>query len=546
MKKAKHVIVGVTLLSLLLFAFSGCKKFVLDGDGMVNSEPVSVSTTETVPAVEITQPSVQKGVAAIYNDQLIFRVYGAASLDPTALGCNYSDYNYPYTNNSLYAYDFSGKEAKEFMEDKGYGKFYVVDDMLYSQEKKESGGSFVYSRSLKDGDYNVICNGEIKDFSADGKFFMVDASNYEFEEYNYFLYDVSDLSKPVYTVSLDSSIAYNYQFIGLDDSHTYFIRNDSDYYTVVCYSIVGDEHDLATYSLDDQDYTYGVYEGEYTIDNSSEEPVLTFTLNHYEGTGLFYSGSTDITVNVAVGVAKAPEASKEFREGTTDPQYKKEEKAAPFAKFETPKGTAFTSSVWECENFENGTFFVLADSLRYPFEDVGWRYAYTLLNLHYYFLDEGSDTPVLLKDMYAPGGTKGLITEVDSDDIPQTVYAFVKFVGTPGVNPTQCIYQLAIISGPEMPIEYSPNYYSAEISKDCLFETLASDDLMDWEIKDLDGFTKDMENNKEIYIDSLPDIAEFDDSYDVDEKFDYLNSFCCHLGFDKDGKVNYIRPVVMD
>ena len=69
---------------------------------------------------------------------------------------------------------------------------------------------------------------------------------------------------------------------------------------------------------------------------------------------------------------------------------------------------------------------------------------------------------------------------------------------------------------------------------------------MDWEIKDLDGFTKDMENNKEIYIDSLPDIAEFDDSYDVDEKFDYLNSFCCHLGFDKDGKVNYIRPVVMD
>ena len=114
------------------------------------------------------------------------------------------------------------------MEDKGYGKFYVVDDMLYSQEKKESGGSFVYSRSLKDGDYNVICNGEIKDFSADGKFFMVDASNYEFEEYNYFLYDVSDLSKPVYTVSLDSSIAYNYQFIGLDDSHTYFIRNDSD------------------------------------------------------------------------------------------------------------------------------------------------------------------------------------------------------------------------------------------------------------------------------------------------------------------------------
>ena len=543
MRKTKNVLVGLLILVLSVFALSGCKKMVLDGDGMVNSEPVSEPTDVTEPAV--TEPSVQKGIAAIYNDRLIFRLYGSPAIDMYALGADYSDYNYPYTNNPLYAYDFSGSEAKEFMEDKGYGNFYIVGDMLYSQEKKEAGGSFVYCRDLKSGDYTVICNGEIRDFTDEGKYFVVDGSNYEFEEYNYFLYDTVDLANPVTTITFESGNAYNYQLIGLDDSYVYFIRNDDDHYTVVCYNHLGEEFALATYSLKDQDYSYGVYEGDYRLVKTSTGLDLEFTLNHYEGTGLFYAGCTSISVKVNPGIAQIPEANKYFNEGDTDPKSEKQKDVAGFVNPTSKEGESFITSIWKCQNLERGTFFIVADSVRDPMGDIGWRYSYYLLNLHYYFLESGSASPVLLKDMYQPGGTVGMISEISHTDTPPSIYAFARFVGKPGEKSSKCLYQMAEINGPEAPIDYS-NVYSADISDDCLFETLASENLDDWEIKDFDGFTADMKENAAIYIDSLPEKDMFSDSYEIDNDFNFENSFCCHLGFDKDGKINYIRPVIMD
>jgi hypothetical protein len=147
--------------------------------------------------------------------------------------------------------------------------------------------------------------------------------------------------------------------------------------------------------------------------------------------------------------------------------------------------------------------------------------------------------------MYAPAGTNGKITDLEYGEYAPTVCAFAQFVGKPGEKAATCFYQMASINGPEAPIEYS-NSYKAEISEDCVFETLASEDLEDWKIVDFAGFTEEMKDNDAIYIDSLPNKAEFDDSFELENDLNFENSFCCHLGFDKDGKINYIRPVIMD
>ena len=229
----------------------------------------------------------------------------------------------------------------------------------------------------------------------------------------------------------------------------------------------------------------------------------------------------------------------------TDPESEKQKNVAGFVNPSAKEGEAFITSIWKCQNLERGTFFIVADSVRDPMGDIGWRYSYKLMNLHYFFLDKGSSSPVLLKDLFNPAGTDGIISEVNFDKVAPTIYAFARFVGKPGEKSTKCLYQMAEINGPEAPIDYS-NVYSADISSDCLFETLASENLDDWEIKDFDGFTADMKENAAIYIDSLPEKDMFSDSYEIDNDFNFENSFCCHLGFDKDGKINYIRPVIMD
>ena len=36
------------------------------------------------------------------------------------------------------------------------------------------------------------------------------------------------------------------------------------------------------------------------------------------------------------------------------------------------------------------------------------------------------------------------------------------------------------------------------------------------------------------------------DGYDCNETLDFEDSLCVHIGFDEDGKINYMRPVIMD
>ena len=56
---------------------------------------------------------------------------------------------------------------------------------------------------------------------------------------------------------------------------------------------------------------------------------------------------------------------------------------------------------------------------------------------------------------------------------------------------------------------------------------------------------KDKEKtNKNIYRAALPELGY--DGYDCNETLDFEDSLCVHIGFDEDGKINYMRPVIMD
>ena len=189
------------------------------------------------------------------------------------------------------------------------------------------------------------------------------------------------------------------------------------------------------------------------------------------------------------------------------------------------------------ETVYDKTFAMVADC----FYSAMWNQAqmgtYQLLDLDYYYFDDVNTTPVLF-----------------NDDNPTTHTLIVRawFVGKKGEKPEKLLFQHASLSGPEGPQEFDEILYTAEFSDDFVFEHIPENgDIYDeFETDDMDYMVKYFnEDFYNPYVEKLVPTDEFT-NYEV-PKMDWNDPNSTtftflHIGFDRDGKINYLRQVIMD
>ena len=572
MRKRKLLPVSLALTLSLSLMLGGCN--ILQNPGNNTPETPSGSTvTSEVPDIENPSESLnsdwekpseiaeeeltaQCGSFVQYDGKILFRMYNDSSVDGIGLFGKFSEMGYPYLPNALYTFDPANPAGKaEYLcDDMGCDDLYLVGDTLYSMAANQDTSWRVTKRKLPDGDAVDICNGMMIGFSPDGKTFITG-------DYSGDYLDTGDGSAPdaYYTVRKTSDDTNgiglffhgdsNYgDFIGMDDKHAFFASYLADGGDYILYQFDYSGTCTALAKIDFDDTFSAAFEGKPVI----QDDKISFTANSYEGTGGFYGGTAYIEVPVdptdSGSADPLYEAKIEYYH-PEDPNETPENKKVPEAisDYEIPyasNGSGFARVLQYFDELPEGYFFVMNDCHRDPQEDIGWREAYSYLNSRYFFMPQDSDDPIEIAASYAPAGTVNGIMDIDYRDMAPTLDVFAQFVGKPGEKPEGLLYETAVISGPEAPVEYSGFYCYAEFSDDLKYEHPVNGDIYEFTIDGMDELVKDY-NVKEIYISSLPKMEEYL-GYEVKGGFNFTNSCSIHIAFDEDGKINYIRPVIWD
>lgn len=590
MKKTKKI-AALILAGVLTFSLSGCmKNLVLDGDGMVNSEPSpAVSEIASEPASEpvsetgwekpsdteekektgkasVELPYVQNGYAVYYDGQILYREYSSNSVTEDSLFGEFSFNGYCYQPGKLNAFDPENPEEKPktVTEDSGFGTLYLVgNDLLYSQEcadyMKDEGApeNFVYKRNLKSGEYTKLSDGVIAGFSPDGKHYATDyyATNPYLQ--HYVIYSTDDDKEAAHYTS-DSTLF----FLGMDDENAYLLKecegmneDNTPVYQVIRFGFDGSEYCLAECDFHSvSEYFYPSYDNDITITDDS----ISFRVDFYEGTSHFYSGSikTDVSKANDADPSDEPigEAKMEFFTEEDDPQAtvppSLEERKSEYADYES--GKAFGKILQYHTPLADGTFYTVAECIRNPFGDIGWRECYRLSNLNYYFIPADSDEPVLLGKMYPKLGERGNLEKYEYYEMQPDIMVKCGFLKGENDEYVGVYYEPVFVDGPESPIEESGYYYIAELADDIYYEHPHDDDIYEpFDVDGLDALTEyinswDPSGNKPVKdaeYDYEGNLVSGEQDYSIKEG----DGVCLlHLVFDENGDVYYLRPVIMD
>lgn len=546
MKKISKLIFPILLIFALVL--TGCKNQIMDGPGMVNSENPSTELTNFDYPYSDEGYTVQKGSAVIYDNKLLFRFYLSPSVEAEGIFGDFSTTLYPYEGNELYTYDIGNpdSEAEFLCKDNGYGDLYLIGNTLYSQAMSQSGSSYVYSKDLPSGSEKKLFDGEITDFSPDGKTFIV--QNYDADGISYSAYNTYPLSLEYQCFKADSSYSHAL-YLGMTDDNAFFlVYGGENHFYVYQYSSTGAVSVLCEYSTDpandlgyDKDFTY-----------NETDKTITFTLNFYQGSGHFYYSSDTVTVriNESASGSTTPMYEPEVvnTEGEEDPAFLERNELEKYAT-EFPNVSGCIQRVQKnIATTEYGRFFVIAESHRYPFEDIGWRYCYQLLNMHYMFEPNDKSGVINLKDMFQPGGSYGKLDDIAKyyEQAPSiTVLASV--VGSPDGDVKGILYQTVRINGVDIeePVEYG-TFYFAEVSDDLYYEHTVNGDIYSWEMGRYNDWIADIKQYPDNFRIGTPDNLAGFDGYDIEDSFSADNAFFWHLGFDREGKIDYIRPIIFD
>ena len=563
MKKRSLIFTSVLLASV--FCLSGCFQ-PLDGPGMVNSEPVNPSSEvvsevasdsgwekpSSAPKEEVqTVSATQKGPAVIYDNKILFRGYSSDAMEYSALFGEFQNDSYQYNESGLYTYDGNAfaDSAELLCKDNGYGDLYLSGNTLYSQTRKEiyddNFNRSVYRTKLPDGTPEIICDGTMVDMSEDGKYIAVFnwVATPKYET-TWSVYATDQISSPLYSRTImadDDSLI----FLGFAGDYGYFIQNDDEAnFKILQYDNTGKCRTLSAFTIEGEeedmmDYAYPEYHKTLAADNNN----LEFYLDYFQGTGHFYYESVKVTTPLPSDFSESEEAVStsilDFVELENDPSLT----IVPDEKMKTNTNGRFANVVQYFYPTDNGTFYEIADCHRNPMGDIGWRTCFTFFNMRYVFVNKNGEEKEVLK-MFEPLGQKSL-WELDSSDTANTLFAYAKLIGEPGKAPTAMIYETIYVEGPESPIEESDVYYIAEISDDFKYEYPEEDIYEPFTIVDLEGFTNLMKDNKEIFLKDAPK-SDVNETVEYNDSMSFENALCVHVGFDKDGKVNYLRPVIFD
>lgn len=501
------------------------------------------------------------GEAVYYNDQILFRQYSSDAYRYYALWGEFSNSDMQYIKGNLCTFDPNAPEngIKTICEDDGFGDMYLIDGQyIYSQ--KETGYSNnssdmrrVYKTSLPDGEQEEICAGAIEGFSPDGKQFTV--YNYTLDPYthNFYIFKAGDVDVDHASYQTDKTTIY----LTMDNDNAYLMeKEDDDKYIILQINNEGDIYRLAECDFSDM-AEYGTVYPEYTKKGYVDNGKLHLQFDFYEGTGHFYYASAKVTVPVCEDEGSLDdvlyEAEIEDFSADEDPQTLLPDKLEDIA-YDYPKqesGSAIANVLQYYKVFDEGIFYTMAQCHREPLEDVGWRESYMLLNCTYYFLPSGAKEASSLFTLFEAPGSRGDLYQYEYYERQPTVYAYARFYADEDGHLVGAFYETVYTGGPETPTETSDVYYMGEFSDDFKFEQLKDDytieDFVVEDAKALEDLIRSEYSKEDIIIDD----GVFDENghlvYESDRTFtndEYV--YMCHICFDADGKINYIRPVIME
>ncbi len=582
MKKAKKI-VALLLTGVLTISLSGCfKNQVLDGDGMVNSEPVSATSEiaseepsdsgwekpsqlplhEDIP---MGLPYVQIGEAVYYDGQVLFREYSANAIDNEALFGKFSFNNYCFVPGGLYTFDPKNPDAepKFVCEDSGFGDMYLIgEEKLYSNKRtnysEEDVPEYkVYCTDLNSGESNEVANGTLLGFSPNGKHYVT--SLYATNPFlnHFYIFDAENGNNEVAHYTSDSTLF----FLGMDDTNIYFLEEEegnnetnTPIYKVMQFGFDGSEYYLADCDFHTvSEYYYPNYDGNITILDDS----ISFQVDFYEGTGHFYSGSVKADVPTSKGVPESDDAifnaKMEFIQEEEDPEavlpMSIADIANEYSDYESGRGFAKVLQYYTTLN--GGIFYAVAECVREPMNDIGWRESYMFSNMNYYYLPDEEKSPVLIHRMYEPLGSRGSLEEYEYYETQPNMMCMAGFFKDENDKLVGIYYEPVNIEGPEGPIEESNSFYIADFADKFYWEHPHDEDIYDkFDVEGLEEFTKyiySWEPKKDMPVKD----AEYDYEGNLvigsaDYSFEGSGVIYLHITFDEKGNVNYVRPVIFD
>nr|WP_292166406.1 hypothetical protein [Butyrivibrio sp.] len=501
------------------------------------------------------------GEAVYYNDQILFRQYSSDAYRYNALWGKFSNSDMQYIKGNLCTFDPNAPEngIKTICEDDGFGDMYLIDGQyIYSQ--KETGYSNnssdmrrVYKTSLPDGEQEEICAGAIEGFSPDGKHFT--NYNYTLNPYthNFYIFKAGDVDVDHASYQTEKTTIY----LTMDNDNAYLMeKEDDDKYIILQINNEGDIYRLAECDFSDM-AEYGTVYPEYTKKGYVDNGKLHLQFDFYEGTGHFYYASAKVTVPVCEDEASFDdvlyEAEIEDFSADEDPQTLLPDKLEDIA-YDYPEqesGSAIANVLQYYKVFDEGIFYTMAQCHREPLEDVGWRESYMLLNCTYYFLPSVAKEASSLFTLFEAPGSRGDLYQYEYYERQPTVYAYARFYADEDGHLVGAFYETVYTGGPETPTETSDVYYMGEFSDDFKFEHPKDDytieDFVVEDAKALEDLIRSEYSKEDIIIDD----GVFDENghlvYESDRTFtndEYV--YMCHICFDAEGKINYIRPVIME
>ncbi|MBO4310533.1 MAG: hypothetical protein J5856_05650 [Lachnospiraceae bacterium] len=577
MKKTKKIIASllISVTTIALFACTGKDPF--SNNGLPDPDPISGKVTTSDPVadpdpepVTVTEEvsAVLSGSAVNYKDSILFREYYPFAVSSTGLFAEFSTNNRSYGKGSICSFDPSNPKStfETICEDNGFGDLYLINGKdLYSQRVADTADYTqtyyaVYKIDLENKKEEELCFGTILGFSPDGKYIAVCDYTYDPYAIHYYVYDTANMNEP----AADYTTAENIIFLGMDNQSMFFMNAQSEFCDYYVYQI---GFDNSLYCLADcnfaalgDDYTFTTYP-EYFDSISISDDGISFTVDFYEGTGHFYYTSFDISVSKA---QNASPSEKPLYEATMIDSTKDDDPnlsmPSSLSRFETFPGLdisrGFARTVLDYAVLDEGIFFTMADSHRNTFEDIGWREAYMFINLDYCFLPAGKNDYVILDSMYDLLGERGNLSNYEYDEVPNTLYVYAGFFYNENKELVGVYYEPIQVSGPEGPIDESGYYYVAEFADNFHYEYPDwSKDFIDDDffiVVGMDEFKDEVYSwQDDEYRASCLRAAEYDyEGYLVfgpdDYTFEQYRSYMFHLGFDSEGKVYYIRPVIME
>ena len=531
------------------------------------SGDVTTEPDETTAEPEENIAKVQSGEAVSYKGKILFREYHPFQFNNNAVFGNFSRSAFSYSSKgNLCSFDPKNPEngATELCEDEGYGDFYLIDGKdLYSQKAVEGEDysrvyTSVYKTDLNTMESEDICSGSILGFSPDGTHFC--AYDYSLNPYlqHYYIYDTADTSKEAAQFVSDDNVV----FLGMDNENIYVLNesDSSDSYYVTQIGFDGLEYCLVECDFQSVTEEYAPSYPEFYGDITFNEDSFTFSVSFYEGTGHFYYSSVDVTVPIAKDIKPSSTPIFETRmvdstksEEGEDPNNQLPDSIAKFEQYpEYESARGFAKVIQYYNTFDDGTFFAIADCHRDPMEDIGWRENYYLLNIEYCFVPASEREYTVIDTMFDQLGAKGNLSNYEYDEVMNTMYVFAGFFEDANHNLEGIYYEPVMISGPEGPIEESYFTYVTEFAEEFYFESPLEDNVLDDEnfvVSGLDEFSKyiyELEPEYRPVKNSEYDYEGYLVLGNQDYNFEDQPVYICQIGFDSEGHVSYIRPVIFE